>query len=522
MEARLVPTGDAEGLPEIRLRPGEPVTLGRGQSATVQLPLGKISRLHCRIAFKNGFYRVEDLDSKNGTWVNNRRVHKVILFHQDRLRIGGAEFRFLLDSGIDEEASDIVAEDEEDLSFASEFREPAGATNASSLFLEIPEGESVEDRTALEHDLSVVCNLIDKVNAEPHLDRLLEVVMDSVMEVTGADRGYLVAARSANGALMPLVSRNRAGLPQYARSTFSRTIVSECYETNQSILRSDPREAGDPSESVMAQRIQSIMCVPMRDEHGPVGVIYVDSLIGSKRFTRHDLKLLAAIGNQAGIAIRRAQLARQVETLFRDAMRTVINLVEIKDQYTYTHSERVTAICVRVAELCSLSGAEVRDAELAGLLHDVGKLAVRPDILKKPGKLTDSEFEAVKQHPLVGAAILESVDNAERITEAIRHHHERWDGSGYPDGLKGEAIPLLARILALADAFDAMASQRSYSGILPREEILRELEDQSGKQFDPNLVALFVDALRNNEAFINRISVIYRQKGSGADYSAFD
>lgn len=522
MEAKLIGVEGFGDQGEVALSPTEAVVLGRGKSATVQFAHSKMSRLHCRIAFENGFYRVEDLESKNGTWVNNRKIHKVILFHQDRITIGGAEFRFVLAAGITEESSDLAVEDA-DLVFTSEIKEPADVTAASSLFLEIPKAEELAERPGLERDLSELCNLINNVNAEHHLDRLLETIMDSVMEVSNADRGYLIAARSPNGVLMPLVSRNKENLPTYARSTFSRSIVTECYESNTSILRADPRDTGEVSESIVAQQIQSIMCVPMRDEHGPVGVVYVDSLLGSRRFAKHDLKVLTAIGSQAGIAIRRAQLSRQVESLFRDSMRTVINLVEIKDEYTYGHSERVTALSMRIGELCSLRGQDIRDLELAGLLHDVGKLAVRLDILKKPDSLTASEYQAVKRHPITGAAILDNVDNAERIANAIRHHHERWDGTGYPDELKGEDIPVLARILALADTFDSMASERPYKGILPREEILRELENVSGQQLDPTLVKLFVDALRSDEAFINRINVIYRQRGTGTKAaSAFD
>jgi putative nucleotidyltransferase with HDIG domain len=308
------------------------------------------------------------------------------------------------------------------------------------------------------------------------------------------------------------VGRNKDTVPPSARNTFSRSIIAECYEGGYSILMSDPTSLDNLSESIVAQQIQSIMCVPMCDNEGPVGVIYADRVLGSEQFTERDLKVLTAIANQAGIAIRRAQLARQVESLFGDAIRTVINLVEVKDEYTYGHSERVTAVALLVGDLCELDKSERRNLEIAGLLHDVGKLKVEPGILQKPARLSESEYEAIKEHPEAGANILKDIENAEAIAEAVRHHHEWWDGTGYPDGLVGEDIPPLARVLALADAFDSMASDRPYKEALPRERILEELTTGSGTQFAPGVVDVFVEALKGTEDFQQRIAEIYSRK----------
>jgi len=515
VQAKLVPIVGYDEQEEIELYPSQPVVVGRGESADVLLSQSKVSRSHCRIWFENGFYTIEDTDSKNGTWVNNRRIHKAILFHHDRITIGGSEFRFVLENDLSEDTSHINVHGNGDPIFDTEIREPAKSQTPSSLFLKLPKAESSSAREVLERDLSAVCKVINTVHAEPQLDRLFETIMDTAMESTDADRGYLIAARKPNGVLMPLVSRNKDSIPTYARNTFSRSIVRECYESGDAILKSDPSSQDDASASVVFQRIQSIMCVPMSDKDGPLGVIYVDRVLGSRQFSRHDLKVLSAIGNQAGIAIRRAQLTQQVEGLFRDVMRTVINLVEVKDEYTYGHSERVTAVALRLAEMCSLEKPDLRDVEIAGLLHDVGKLAVRLEILQKPSKLTDSEYEAVKSHPVAGATILKDVENAENIRAAVLHHHEWWDGSGYPDGIAGEAIPLLARILSVADAFDSMASDRPYKHVLPREEILAELREGAGTQFDPHLVNLFVGALQEDAEFRDRINSVYRRKGDG-------
>ncbi|MFO8006413.1 MAG: HD domain-containing protein [Candidatus Brocadiia bacterium] len=513
MEAKLIPIVGYDDAEEIPLAPENPVVIGRADDAEIRLMQSKVSRRHCRIHFENGFYSIEDTDSKNGTWVNNRRIQKAILFHHDRITLGSTEFRFVLDSSISDETSHISVQGNGEFTFGTEIREPVETNTPSSLFLSIPKGPGQEVARELERDLSAVCKVINSVNAEQHLDRLLETVMDNVMEVSEADRGYLIAARKVNGVLMPMVGRNKESVPAAARNTFSRSIISECYEGGYSILMADPTSQDGLSESILSQQIQSVMCVPMCDQSGPVGVIYVDRIIGSEPFTERDLKILNAISNQAGIAIRRAQLTGQVESLFRDAIRTVINMLEQRDEYTYGHSERVTAVALLVAELCEIPKAERRHLEVAGLLHDVGKLAVDLEILQKPTSLSESEYQTIQEHPVAGANILRDVENAEMITDAVRHHHEWWDGSGYPDGLAGEEIMPLARILALADAFDSMASDRPYKKALPIEGILSELRGGRGTQFAPYLVDTVVAALEGEEEFQRRIAEVYRRKG---------
>jgi len=501
-----------DGEDEVVLSPERPMTIGRGDEADLTLNYGKVSREHCRIVFERGFYHIEDLGSKNGTWVNGRRVHRAILFHEDRVAIGSTEFRFLLESSGADETSIAIDDTDAAMEFQTQIRNDPALYATSSLLMPLPEQALEQDRDELEHGLEIVCEVISRVNAENDLDRLLATIMDSVMEVTRADRSYLIAGQELDGALLPLVSRHSESLPADMHDSFSHSIVGDCCENSMAILVADPAQQGKSSDSVFVQRIQSVMCVPLVSSEGPVGAIYVDTLEIGRRFTERELRVLTAIGDQAGTAIRRAQLARQVETLFRDSMRTVINLVEVKDEYTYGHSERVTALAGLLAELCGMNKSERRDIELAGLLHDVGKLAVRLDILQKPTGLTPEEYEAIKRHPIAGAAILGSVENAERIAAAVRHHHEHWDGTGYPHGLTGQRIPLAARILSLADAFDSMAAGRPYRAEKARAEIVAELQAHSGTQFDPALTEQFVDALANNGAFAAKVDSIYKQR----------
>jgi putative nucleotidyltransferase with HDIG domain len=151
---------------------------------------------------------------------------------------------------------------------------------------------------------------------------------------------------------------------------------------------------------------------------------------------------------------------------------------------------------VDIARKLGLSEADVENIRMAALLHDLGKITVPDDILKKPGRLSEEEMEVIRKHPAHGAKMIESIEPMKDAREIIRHHHEYYDGSGYPDGLRGEDIPLGARIIGVADAFDAMTSNRPYRKALPMDKVIKELKDFSGIQFDPDIVEILISILR--------------------------
>lgn len=168
-------------------------------------------------------------------------------------------------------------------------------------------------------------------------------------------------------------------------------------------------------------------------------------------------------------------------------------LLDLKDLRTGLHATRLAEWAVRIAELLGVPESDLRDIEAASLLHDIGKIGLPDSILHKPGKLTREEFAITKKHPEYGWAILRSIPGFERTSLLVLHHHERYDGNGYPGGLCGESIPLGARIVAVVDAFDAMLSTRAYRDALPIDEVLRRLEADTGTQFDPKITPYFID-----------------------------
>ncbi|MHC4917453.1 MAG: HD domain-containing phosphohydrolase [Planctomycetota bacterium] len=189
------------------------------------------------------------------------------------------------------------------------------------------------------------------------------------------------------------------------------------------------------------------------------------------------------------------RMNRRNQRLFLNVLQVMAKVLEAKDPYTKFHSENVAKYARKIAKSMGYSPDEVELIQVAGILHDFGKIGVKEGVLNKVGHLTDKEFDAVKRHPVIAATILEPIEELNSIIADIRHHHEYYNGHGYPSGLKAEEIPLGARILQVADAFDAMTSQRSYHDPMTREEALRELNRCSGSQFDPRIVEVFIRIL---------------------------
>ncbi len=180
--------------------------------------------------------------------------------------------------------------------------------------------------------------------------------------------------------------------------------------------------------------------------------------------------------------------------------KTLLSIISAKDKYTLAHSERVSAYAVMIGNKLCLSFKDISILQYAGLLHDIGKIEIPRSILNKVGRLTDDEFELIRKHPVYSANMLEPLEGMDQLIEYVRHHHERFDGKGYPDGLAGKDISLGARILCVADSFDAMLSERPYSRSMTAEQAFRELEKNAGTQFDPIIVRIFIDVMKEKIA----------------------
>ena len=481
-----------------QLEGGQRVIIGRGDDADVHILDAGLSRHHCYLERVEDTFTLGDMESRNGTWVNGKRITTAELKHGDKVKLGAIEFEFRAEPERRRKEANLIASYPEGI--GTEFKERL-ALDKTDLMRLPKEFQNVENFRRVQRDLSTIYKVGNLINAEEVPERLFSHVMDTIFDVTGADRGYLLVESDDRGKLKTVVMRRRPGVEAQLSSTFSSTVVDECFKTGVSIIRSDLAKDDHfgTAESVIMQNIHSVMCVPVETLDRPLGVIYVDSLAEARAFTKHELELLGAIGKQAGIAIQRIRLLKQIRQLFHGTVQALVATIEAKDVYTRGHSQRVTEYALDIAQAMHMAHEAVTAIELAGYLHDVGKIGVAEHILNKPRQLSDEEYEIIKRHPEVGATIIRNIRRAAPIASIVRHHHERWDGDGYPDGLSGERIPLLARVLAVADAFDAMTSKRPYRDRLPTSKALGELEAMSGSQFDPQIASVMIDLVQSGK-----------------------
>lgn len=208
----------------------------------------------------------------------------------------------------------------------------------------------------------------------------------------------------------------------------------------------------------------------------------------------------------------KSRILCDLSELFYKTIKSIAFALDAKDKYTHGHSMRVTLYSLALAKKLNLQDDLLEEIETAGLLHDIGKIAIPEKILLKPGKLTAEEFEIIKSHPELGEKLVKSVEKLRLISNWLKHHHERFDGKGYPDGLAGDDIPISARIIALADTYDAMTSDRAYRNALSHEEAIDEIKRCSGTQFDPVLANIFIE---------NQEEIKYLKENSEEEYSKY-
>lgn len=260
------------------------------------------------------------------------------------------------------------------------------------------------------------------------------------------------------------------------------------------LLQGPIQEGGFRNYMEHEKDIASSISIPLETRDGLIGVVCITNK-NAHSYEDDDMRRLTLIAGNLSIALENARLFERIRAANLETMMALAQALETKDAYTRGHSERMVQRAEAVAERLGLPEVETELLRYSAILHDIGKIGIPDNILNKPDKLTDEEYRLIKEHPIKGAEIVKQVKALEPVASIILQHHERWDGKGYPQGLKGEAIPIEARIVSVLDAFDAMTSDRPYRKALPIERVIGELKRCSGTQFDPKVVDAFLAEL---------------------------
>jgi len=340
--------------------------------------------------------------------------------------------------------------------------------------------------------LSLLHETTQAITALRDLDELLGVCLKEINEKLNVASGSIMLLDDNKTHLVVRAS-SKAGIVGH-RQRIGERISGWVAQYRQPLLIEDIGSGGRFRPSGYSQyRSNSLLSVPLIVKGGLLGVINVTDKEGEDdRFTDEDTLLLTMIAEQIAVAIENARLYRQLQTNSLNTVAALADGIDARQPASRGHSQRVAEYAVKLARALGTSEEAINVLRTAGRVHDCGKVGISDSILTKPAPLTSQETHYVRSHSAKGERILQSMGFLDRARRAVRHHHERWDGSGYPDGLKGEEIPALSRILAIADAWDAITSGRPYRAARPHSEALREMERCSGSQFDPEMIRVFL------------------------------
>lgn len=328
------------------------------------------------------------------------------------------------------------------------------------------------------------------------LDDLLGSVLDSALRIFDLDLGYIALRERDSGTvgIRAVRATDLSSTDGALRSSMSEWVVREGRPL---IFNPDTGTRSPQIDTVTGAK--AALCVPLISTDGTIGSVTIGSSDCEYRFNSDDVRLLSTIANHVTIAIGNIELFTSLQEAYLATVRSLAAAVDAKDSYTRGHSDRVATYATMIAERMGLAHEQRIALEMAAYLHDIGKIGVKEEILLKPGRLDDGEMAQMRHHPLIGANILKPVAFPWAITPVVRHHHESFDGTGYPAGLRGDEIPLLARILTVADSYEAMTADRPYRTGRSASEAIEELRHCAGTQFDPRIVEVFAKVIEELE-----------------------
>lgn len=358
-----------------------------------------------------------------------------------------------------------------------------------------------EDRTKLIHLPGISAAL----NSSLDTNQVLLSVIDTINNLIDAERSVLMM-RDEKGELAFKLGRTRE-METLSKDdlTISRSVLTQVLEQRGPVLTTNAQE--DPrfvdQSSVILHNLRSILCVPLIVKDEIIGVIFSDNKSQAGKFGNMDQNLLMGIAHQAAVAIQNANLFEQLKQSnielqigYNNTLEGWARALELRDNETQGHTQRVTQMTIELAKYMKIEMDQLIQIRRGALLHDIGKMGIPDGILNKPGHLSLEERAVMEKHPEYARELISQIDFLKPAVDIPYSHHEHWDGTGYPLGLKGEDIPFSARIFAVVDVWDAMTTDRPYRKALAEEDVLAYIQEKSGVYFDPQVVKAFTGLRR--------------------------
>jgi putative nucleotidyltransferase with HDIG domain len=360
-------------------------------------------------------------------------------------------------------------------------------------------GRSYEAQAHRAAELEALYELSRRLRHAHTPDEMYSMVVDHAARLTRADHGTLALLSPDGETLINVhtwgLAAEKVGTGAPVSSQLARLFRTAAPFVTADLSAEHALMFAAPSAP---KALGAFAAAALRAEQDVIGTLSVGRARGQLKepFVETDVRLLKSVAEMAGMAIHRSRLYQDLQESYVDLVRTLVRALDARDAYTGGHSERLADWSEGTARLLGCNNdEEIRLIRWGALLHDIGKIAVPDAILRKPAGLTDDEWAVMYKHPITGEEILKPIERMSAVAQVLRHHHERWDGSGYPDGLQGEAIPLSARILAVVDAYSAIRDERPYKPARSHEEAMAELHGAAGTQFDPRVVDAFTRML---------------------------
>lgn len=354
------------------------------------------------------------------------------------------------------------------------------------------------DITHSSQRLTLLYRISQVFNSSLNLREVLERVIDEIIRIMNAERGFIMLYnpqdelefQAARG-----MDRLTIDKPDFQ---VSKSIIRRVEQDKIPLLTNNAQKEDDfgQQRSIVLLKLRSVLCVPMLLKERVLGIIYIDNSMQTGAFSEHDRDLLVAIAANAAVAIENARLYEEIRDAYDTTLEGWAHALELRDKETEGHSARVVELSLLLGREMGLSEEDLLHLKRGALLHDMGKMAIPDRILLKTGPLNPDEWDEMHRHPELAYQFLNNIAYLRKALDVPYCHHEKWDGTGYPRGLKASEIPLLARIFSVVDVWDAITSDRPYRAGMSKEEAIEHLYLQAGRHFDPLVVEAFINVVK--------------------------